>query len=94
MTDATRLRTGLEAYLSALRRQQSELRQQGERLEGAWHLAREHYQGTGAEVFADAYERSRRMVQEYEAAADAIIPVLEARLEALDRFDAIEDGNL
>lgn len=88
MTDATRLARGLEDYLEALDRHQARLRDEGAALEAAWIRLRDLYQGTGAEMFAQAFERSRQMMAAYAEATAAILPILRNRLDALHQFDA------
>ena len=86
--DAHRLRLGLTDYLEALRQQSAIMRDEGERLKTVWGHTREVYQGRGAEEFREAYERSARMQADYLAVLDQMIPVIEARLAALDQFDS------
>lgn len=88
MTDATRLALGLEDYAAALERHHARLRDEGAALETAWFRLRDVYEGHGAEVFAQAFERARQMIAAYADAAAAIQPLLRERLDALHRFDA------
>lgn len=88
MTDATRLARGLEEFIGALERQQGRLRDEGAALDAAWIRLRDVYQGHGAEVFAQAFERARQMIAAYSAMANAVVPLLRERSDALQRFDA------
>lgn len=90
--DAHRLRLGLTDYLEALRHQSADMREEGERLKAVWGHTREVYQGRGAEEFREAYERSARMLADYLAVLNRMIPVIEQRLAALEQFDS-PDGS-
>jgi hypothetical protein len=88
MTDATRLLRGLEDYTTARDQHLIRLREQGATLDAAWIRLREVYHGQGAEVFAQAFERSREMIMAYTQAAQQIVPVIRSRIDALSRFDS------
>lgn len=92
--DASVLHHGLTEYVNALRRQLSDMREQGERMAAIWGRTREVYQGRGAEDFRDAYERSARMLEHYVAALEVMTPILEERLRSLGRFDSGADPRI
>lgn len=92
--DATRLRHGLTEYIAALKRQLTTMREQRARLEGTWHRTADVYRGEGAEAFAAAFQRSNRMLEQYVETLQVMLPVLEERLRALERFDSPRDPNL
>ena len=94
MSDATRLLQGLREYAAALARHLVLLRERRRLLEAAWIPARDVYQGHGANVFADAFERANAMVNAYIAAVEAIQPVLKDRIESLSRFNSPTDPGL
>jgi uncharacterized protein YukE len=94
MSDATRLLQGLREYATALARHLVLLRERRGLLEAAWIPARDVYQGQGADVFAEAFERANAMVNEYIATVEAIQPVLKDRIESLARFDSPTDPGL
>ncbi len=86
--DATRLRNGLTEYVTALDRQLFEIREQRERLDVAWRRTRDVYQGSGAEVFGEAFDRSMRMLQSYVEMLELVVPILKIRIEALEHFNS------
>lgn len=86
--DATSLRVGLADFLTALQRQLVEMREYRDHLTSVWAHTREVYQGRGAEDFRTAFERSSEMQGHYIAALETMIPLLEQRLQSLERFDA------
>lgn len=94
MSDATRLLRGLQDYEAALTRHLALLRERRSLLEAAWIPARDVYQGHGAEVFAEAFDRAGAMVDTYIATVEAIQPVLKNRIESLSRFDSPTDPSL
>lgn len=89
--DATRLRNGLTEYVAALDRQLFEMREQRSRLDATWRCTRDAYQGSGAEAFGDAFDRSMGMLQNYVEMLELVTPILKTRIEALDRFDSAAD---
>lgn len=89
--DATRLRHGLQDYIDALQRQLVEMRDQGYRLDAAWQVTRNVYRGEGADMFANEFGRSRRMLSQYVEALEQVLPILRERLASLERFDSGSD---
>lgn len=87
MTDATKLRLGLEAYRDALVQHLTSLGEQHTRMATAWGRLREGYQGRGAEAFAEVWERSDTRFREYIDSSAAIRQIIENQLERLQRFD-------
>jgi len=87
MTDARRLATGLAAYIAALERHFALLREQHGELTAVWGPTRESYQGTGADVFAAAFERADAEFRHYLDQGQRIVALLKERQEALERFD-------
>lgn len=92
MTDATRLHDGLAEYLEALERHLVVMREHGARLDAAWLAARDVFEGRAAEVFADAFGRADLMLKSYVTAAEAIMPIMRSRIEALERFVSPHDS--
>ena len=86
--DATLLRSGLTEYASALARQLDEMREQRERLSSCWLHTRSVYQGQGAEIFADRFDRSMTTLKNYITGLEHMLPILRDRLEALEKFDS------
>lgn len=94
MTDATKLRLGLEAYRDALVGHLTGLGEQHARMGNAWGRLREGYQGRGAEAFGEVWERSDARFREYIDASGRIRQVIERQLEKLERFDNPSDPDL
>lgn len=92
MTDATRLHEGLTEYIEALDRHLVIMREHGARLDAAWLAARDVFEGRAADVFADAFGRADLMLKSYVTAAEAIMPIMRTRIEALDRFISPHDS--
>lgn len=88
MTDATRLLHGLEEYHAALTRQLVTLGEHHERLRAAWLTLRDVYEGTGADVFAEAWERADAGFQRYLTDGVRIQALLQRKVEALRAYDA------
>ena len=87
MTDATKLRTGLEAYRDALVQHLATLRDHHGQMQVAWGRLRDGYQGRGAEAFAEVWARSDGRFREYIDASGRIKQVLEGQIDKLARFD-------
>jgi uncharacterized protein YukE len=92
MSDATRVLDGLRAYVNALEAQLIHLRDDGQRLQAAWSAARAVYQGHGAEVFAEGFERAQRSADKYAEGAEQVLPLLRERIAALERYDSAGAG--
>jgi uncharacterized protein YukE len=88
MTDATRLLHNLEAFIKTLEQHHAVLHEESAGLDAAWIHLREVYHGQGAEMFAEAFERVRNTMKAYSEAAVQVIPIMQARIEALKAFDA------
>ncbi len=94
MPDVTRLVRGLEDYIATLERHLVQLRDHGAQLDAAWIRLREVYHGQGADMFAQAFERTRQMIGIYSTTAEAVVPVMRDRVEALGQFDAQDPSPL
>lgn len=92
MTDTMRLHEGLTEYIEALDRHLVIMREHGARLDAAWLAARDVFEGRAADVFADAFGRADLMLKSYVTAAETIMPIMRARIEALDRFVSTHDS--
>ena len=93
-TDARRLLAGLEDYAAALERHFAELRDRHASLEAAWLPTRETYQGTGAEVFADAFGQADARFNDYLDGGARILAMLNQKIAQLRRFDSPTDPDL
>jgi uncharacterized protein YukE len=94
MTDATRLRIGLEEYLEALRFHMASLREHHGQMATAWGRLRDGYQGRGAEAFGDVWMRSDARFREYIDASGRIQQALARQIEELRRFDSASEPEL
>ncbi len=88
MTDTTALARGLEAYIATLERHLGRLREHRATLDMSWGALNGVYHGNGADVFRQAFERAREMMNTYTSSGEAILVVMRDRVEALRRFDA------
>lgn len=94
MTDATRLRLGLEEYLEALQFHMASLREHHGQMATAWGRLRDGYQGRGAEAFGEVWTRSDARFREYIDASGRIQQVLAQQIEELRRFDSPAEPDL
>jgi hypothetical protein len=90
MPDSSLLLRGLEDYEHALARELVTMAEHHEQLRAAWHVLREVYQGSGADVFSDAWERADGGFQRYRADGAQIQDLLRRKVEALRAFDLAE----
>ncbi|MBC7844435.1 MAG: hypothetical protein H7099_19145 [Gemmatimonadaceae bacterium] len=88
MTDATRLTTLLQEYATALAEHLGLVRDEYARLEQAWRMLSDRYEGAGAEQFRTVFVATSRRMQAYEHDGSLLLGVLRRRIEALMRFDA------
>jgi len=92
--DTRLLLAALEDYQAVLRRHLIELRTEFDRTENRWHAFAYYYEGDAAEQFKFRWLRTVDRFHEYQDRTDAVLRVLEERIEALRRVNQVESGLL
>jgi uncharacterized protein YukE len=94
MADARELLALLEEYAAAIDRRLALLKEKHEQLGAYWIPAREHYQGSGAEVFAEVMEQANSSLQTVADNGAAIQSILKQKIEELRAFDSATSPEL
>ena len=88
MTDTRELLVLLEEYAAAIDRRLALLKEKHEQLGTYWIPVREHYQGSGAELFAEVMEQANASLQMVADNGMAIQSILKQKIEELRAFDS------
>ena len=86
-SDPRLLLAGLQEYSQALEIHFVELRERHAKLYSAWWSTSEVYQGTGAEVFAEAFMQADARFKDYLERGAQILVMLRDQMERLRQFD-------
>ena len=92
MTDTKILLEHLQEYSKQLSGHLLVLEERHETLGAAWAALREVYEGTGAEVFAEAFEAASGRLRDYATAGAEISRLLAREVEKLRVIDVVNPG--
>lgn len=90
--DTRRLLQGLEEYHLALEQQKVVFREELDSLRNAWIALSEVYEGTAAEQFRAAWERTSSQLEDYLRTIEGLDPILLRRIDALREADRPQSG--
>ncbi len=77
----------LEEYERALNRQALAFRSELEPLRTSWLHLSSVYEGTAAEQFRQGWESTARMLDDYLATTERLLPIIKDRIESLRKAD-------